>query len=419
MFEAAPELRGELRWPLWQRVGFRALLIYFVLLTLPFPLTVVPKLGDAIAGLWDTGSGDTTYAYLLYAVFIVLALAGTGIWSLLDRKSIAHPRAARWLELGVRFYLGATMCSYGLQKLVPMQMPAPSLSRLLTPIGDISPMGLVWLFMGASPVYESLAGAVEVLGGLLLFHRRTRLLGATLVAIVMTNVVMLNFFYDVPVKLYSCHLLLMAIGILALDGRRLVNMFVLNREAPPAKLDPLFTTARAKRISDALGTLLALAIVGSQVWMVVSYYPVYGPGRPQHALYGIHEVERFVCAGEERPPLLTDELRWRALIVDGALPIELEGERYPGSVTIQAMDGELVHYSVELDDAAAQMVLSSQAPEHPGGTLTWTRPNPGELVLRGDWGEVEVEIHLRARDLDEIELTNRGFHWISEVPYHR
>ena len=447
MSEVVSEPGAEPRWPRWQRVGFRALLIYLLLLLLPFPLSVVPKLGDALAEVWDmghksvvlwiyglglglgqdlylgpTGSGDTTYAYLLHALFLVLALAGAGIWSLLERTTLAHPRAARWLELYTRFYLAATLCSYGLEKLVPMQMPEPGLDRLLTPIGDISPMGLVWLFMGASPVYESLAGAAELLGGLLLFHRRTRLLGATLSTIIMTNVVMLNYLYDVPVKLYSSQLLLMAIAIVALDGRRLVNVFVLNREAPPAELDSLFTTARAKRVSAALGALLAVTIVGTQVWKVVSYYPVYGPGRPHHALYGIHEVERFVYAGEERPPLLTDELRWRALVVNKALPMEFEGELYPGSVSIQAMSGELIRYRVEFDDAAAKMMLSPQDPKHPGGTggtLIWTRPQPDELVLRGIWNEAEVEIHMRARDLDAFELTTRGFHWINEFPYHR
>ena len=40
-------------------------------------------------------------------------------------------------------------------------------------------------------------------------------------------------------------------------------------------------------------------------------------------------------------------------------------------------------------------------------------------MLRGNWNETKVEIHMRARDLDEFELTTRGFHWINEFPYHR
>lgn len=41
----------------------------------------------------------------------------------------------------------------------------------------------------------------------------------------MTNVFALNLFYDVPVKLFSGHLLLAALLLLALDARRLLAAF--------------------------------------------------------------------------------------------------------------------------------------------------------------------------------------------------
>src|SRR5947199_1204250 len=103
------------------------------------------------------------------------------------------------------------MLSFGAYKVIKSQFPAPSLDRLLEPYGDSSPMGLLWTFMGASKAYTIFGGFAEMLGGALLTVRRTTLLGALVCIGVITNIVMLNFSYDVPVKLYSTHLLLMAI----------------------------------------------------------------------------------------------------------------------------------------------------------------------------------------------------------------
>ena len=66
-------------------------------------------------------------------------------------------------------------------------------------------------------------GVVELLGGVLLTCRRTRLLGALVVLGVMANVVMLNFCYDVSVKLHSSHLLAMTLFVAAAGLRRLVD----------------------------------------------------------------------------------------------------------------------------------------------------------------------------------------------------
>ena len=71
-------------------------------------------------------------------------------------------------------------------------------------------MGLLWTFMGASESYTIFSGISEMAGGLLVTARRTTLLGALVCIGVLGNIVMLNFSYDVPVKLLSCHLFAMA-----------------------------------------------------------------------------------------------------------------------------------------------------------------------------------------------------------------
>ena len=60
----------------------------------------------------------------------------------------------------------------------------------------------------------------------------------------MSNVVMLNFAYDVPVKLLSAHIVLMCLYLAMPDMRALFDFFVRNRAAAPAVAQPLFTQKR-------------------------------------------------------------------------------------------------------------------------------------------------------------------------------
>ena len=83
--------------------------------------------------------------------------------------------------------------------------------------------------MGASESYTMFVGFAEMISGILLFPRKTSTLGALMSIGVLSNVVALNFSYDVPVKLYSSHLLAMAIFVLLPEARRLANFFIFNR----------------------------------------------------------------------------------------------------------------------------------------------------------------------------------------------
>lgn len=428
-------------WSRWKLAGFRALLVYFVLFTFPFPLSYVPVIGDWVFAAWTaiqhaaagwvanhllglgselytspSGSGDRTVDYVIAMMSAVIALASALTWTLVDRKPRAYPRVARWLEIDCRLALAVIMISYGLIKVAALQMPQPGLTQLLTPLGELTPMGLVWTLMGVSPAYQAIAGAAEAIGGILLFWRRTRLLGATIIAIVMTNVVLLNYFYNVPVKLFSSHLLAMAIGLMLLDARRLLAIFVLNQPAPAADLAPLFAGHKAQIGAGALKLAFLSLVIGLEISQTIEGDRMFGNGRERHELWGIHDVVTFTQDGNELPPLLTDELRWKALIVDHALPIETQAWTSPGVVVVQGMDGTMEQYSVEFDDAAQTMTLSHGEEETVVGVLTFERSGRIGLLLTGEWFGSKVEIRLRERDLDGMHLTHRGFHWVNAVP---
>jgi uncharacterized membrane protein YphA (DoxX/SURF4 family) len=111
----------------------------------------------------------------------------------------------------LRLGLAVTMVVYGFSKVWVRQFPPLDEWTAFQSYGDSSPMGLLWRFMGHSPTYERFTGFAEVLAGVLLATRRTATPGALVMVAVMANVVMLNFCFDVPVKLASTHLLVFAL----------------------------------------------------------------------------------------------------------------------------------------------------------------------------------------------------------------
>jgi hypothetical protein len=220
---------------------------------------------------------------------------------------------------------------------------------------------------------------------------------------VLTNVVVLNLCYDVPVKLYSAHLLGMAVFLVYPHLRRLVNVLVLNRPAEPAPLQPLFRHPWAHRGAFVLRTVIIFGFTGLFLQQAYENSRMFAPKVPLH---GIWEVETLELNGTDRPPLLTDSTRWRRLLFE-----------HPDLVLVQLVDGGWDGYKLTLKDQ--QMTLRKYDDPHWKSPLTWRQVEPGLLALEGTFGGQAMQARLRRLDESEILLISRGFHWINESPYNR
>src|SRR5690606_21910830 len=200
------------------------------------------------------------------------------------------------------------LLTYGFAKIFPTQFPFPSPLRLLQTYGDSSPMGLAWTFMGYSPGFSMFTGLAEALGGFFLFFRRTTVFGALLSITVLGNVVAMNFFYDIPVKLYSAHLLVIAVLIIAPDIPRLAAFFF-SRQALPAPGAVPGLSRRWMRITRiVLKAIFVPGVVGMMAWSNLK------PSRAMKKasdmpLYGLYEVTSFERNAESVPPMATDSTR--------------------------------------------------------------------------------------------------------------
>lgn len=412
-------------WGIGWRIGFRFGALVVALFQFPFPLTAFPHirwLTDWLTRPWDwaivwfaeralglpapslvpNGSGDTTAAYVHSLLVLLVAALGTVVWSVVDRRRAAYPRLARLLWIGLRYSLAFAMLSYGFAKILKSQFPDLHPGRLSELVGEMSPMGLLWTFMGYSTAYSVFAGLAEAIGGALLLWRRTVALGAVLIAIVMANVVMLNLCFDVPVKLYATRLLLEAI-VIGLPGMRRMLSAALGHAVAAVPPRPR-TSIRAERIRLAA----KLVVIGLMVWTLYGQFS----GRPSrnarvHELYGTWQVDSYLVDGSEGA--LGDPDRWREISAN------------PRALWIRPLSGRQRAYELEVDAASRTITVKRYDDDFKligeSETWTYTRPAPDRLIIDGKHhsGQLHVELH---RAPDPLLLT-RGFHWINEAPFNR
>ncbi|WP_280343682.1 DoxX family protein [Nocardia neocaledoniensis] len=360
------------------------------------------------AELTMNGSGDQAAIWIQCGLVLLVALLVTVVWSVLDRRRPAYPRSLSWFMTALRLCVGGQLLFYGFAKLIPTQMPEPALTTLLTRVGDLTPMTMLWTQVGSSPVYEMALGLAEVLAGLLLFWPRTATLGALLGVVSMAQVFLLNLTFDVPVKMLSGHLLLMSLVLLAPQARRLANVLVLERDSGPATQPPLFGSARANRWASVAQVALGLWIVAGCVSLGMESWREYGGGVPKPELYGIWEVAEYTVDGDPVPPLHTDQARWQRLIIDTT------GAAY------QRMDDTIVPAEAVTDPAAPTLTLTlpaRQPDSAPYATLAVERPADDRLLLRGDVDGRATTVTLTRVDLDSFPLRGTGFRWVQNNPY--
>ncbi|TKC10838.1 hypothetical protein FA048_11760 [Pedobacter polaris] len=367
------------------------------ILHLSYPITVKPN-----------GSGDTTYNYVLQLLWIIFALLITTIWTILDRRRPSYHQFQYWSRIVVRYFLAYMLFVYGFVKVIKLQFPFPDLIRLTEPYGDSTPMGLAWTFVGYSSGYNLFTGGAEVLAGILLFYKRTALFGALVAMTVMANVVAMNFAYDIPVKIFSLNLLIMAAWIAWYDKDRLINFFFLNKTATPSLIEYTYHTKWKKNIQLSLKVIAILFALYSTLYSNLNTAKKYGDAAPKPSLYGIYDVKTFNLKGQLLPPLTTDSLRWKRMIIS-----------YPGYARITKMNNSTFWIKLKVDTNAKTLNFTSTSDSTHQYMLNYAKLGKDQLVLKGLMNKDSVNIQFKQFDHTKFNLVKTGFNWVNEYPNNR
>jgi uncharacterized membrane protein YphA (DoxX/SURF4 family) len=118
---------------------------------------------------------------------------------------------SRWLILAIRVLLAAVFILYGVLKLLGLQLSTGDLSDVR--FGDASPLIVTWHFFSLSPLYHNAIGIAQIITGLLLLGPRTAAIGALCFFVIILNIVLINFGYDIATDVK-----IMSVILLGLDG---------------------------------------------------------------------------------------------------------------------------------------------------------------------------------------------------------
>jgi hypothetical protein len=294
-------------------------------------------------------------------------------------------------------------------------------------------MHLLWTFMGASDAYSRFTGFGELLGGVLLCARCTTLLGALVSFAVMSHVVALNFCYDVPVKLFSSHLVLTCLFLIAPDFRWMVKAFVFGQPTQARGSKPLFGRPLWDRSLSVARTVVVLTFISATFYNNYDNSKLYGKRVPEPPLFGLWEVEEFILDGTSRPPSTTDEGRWQRVIFRKPRTFQKSKPGKPSVGIINMLGKQLIEFEVEVNQNEKTIRFQRLTPaaaegESPGAySLSYNEPESNVINLEGELdfsveangGLKTVNVRLRHYGKDRFLLLNRGFRWINEVPYNR
>jgi hypothetical protein len=342
----------------------------------------------------DNGDVGEEFARLLLAV--VIGLVAAAIWTMRDRE---RPRGA-WVpettRVLLRYSIALGLVSYGIAKLLPQQFPPLSPIVLDQRVGELRPMSLLWTFMQYSRPYAFFGGVMEIVAVLLLCFRRTATLGAIVCVAVMSNVMLLNYAYDVPVKLYATMIVVSATVLLLYDLPRLSAFFLTNRTAPPSGDSFIH-----RRVGTATRwTLKTLAVASVIISSVVAMSPSASAGEPERATVGANgtwTVTSFV-----RDTRATDSIPagalWTRLIIS------------PANVIIRLANDSLIACTRQTSDASS---IGLRCGRNRTGLVHWTREG-SVLRLSGAFDGADVGVAMRLVAPDEYRLKRGGFHLITD-----
>ncbi|GAA1081483.1 MULTISPECIES: hypothetical protein [Tsukamurella] len=371
--------------PVWRTVGALGARVTG---TAPAPVDVAT--GSDLAWAWQFHAGALVIGIAVGLVWGVLAVRGD------DRGRAGIERAGRVLRAAAIGVLAVAMLLYGLAKVIPAQMGYMNLPAYqLQAVGDTEPFSLLWGYMAASTPYTVITGAIELTAGLLLIVPRTRLVGAMLSIAALTQIVLLNVFYDVPVKLLAAELLVIAV-VLVFPHRRELLRAVLPTAASPAR-------RTGTVVAGVLAAVLIAATVSGNLARVDTM------NTPRDPRDGVWRAVSLTVDGA--PALATGEAGpvWTSIAITlrGTADRPASGSAQDSLVT-QAPDGAVTAWGLRV--RGDRFTVRRGASAAPVDLLVTTVPGGLRMVGTVDGRSLDARYERRALERrDDIRLVQAPF----------
>src|SRR6478609_1898180 len=325
-------------WKNWEKILFRVSFIFFVAMSFPnsfswYSMVVhldwfnlnyrdlydVARFGSGISFFGNTIFGSNLSGYATWVITLLFSIAGGALWTVVLKlrklEPLEYNNLYYWLRVIVRYRAGIGIIGFGFTKLLPTQMPYPSLGILNTDFGDLTSQKIFWLSVGIVPWYQVFAGVVESAAGTLLFFRKTTFIGAVLLFGALGDIVYVNFAYDGGVHVYASYFVLLSGFLMVYYIPHLYKLFILEQRTTPIYHYPALSQPWQKytRVTLKAATIFIFLIVLFYLQLINFWYDPYKQPSSKGVtqLRGNYNVKEFRYKNQVIPYSPLDSVRWQ------------------------------------------------------------------------------------------------------------
>lgn len=336
---------------------------------------------------------DFTSMYILVLLLGITAFILSLVISYWKKWPLNRERSLPVLYSIFYYYLSLQLLKYGADKIFKNQFYVPEPNILYTPLGRVNKDLLYWSSMGTSHFYSVFLGALEILAGLLVVVKRTRLAGFLLSFGILLNVVVINFAFDISVKLFSLFLLGLTIYLAAPYCRRMLQSLLSNRVVEAVKeSEPL--------ISNRFFSVFIKCFAAGLICLEV-FYPAIKTGRingdtaSRPFLHGAYQVVKPV-SGIDTSSAESD--------------IKMFFIHKDGYIIFQDRSDQMADYKLQYDTAGKLLVLTDYQ-MHQRRVLYDYFPADSLLTLYFNKPAGEYTLTGKAIDWRRLPALSKEFHW--------
>lgn len=409
-------------------VRFRLALFYFLfsfctgfILLFPIPYYLLPETGNffeplvlpliksiahAFFGVTDPFTAhlysDSVSLYVLVFLLSLISLLVSVFAVFRNGREVSEKLKYIFYTL-ITYFLALTLFKYGADKIFKHQFFLPEPNTLFTPVGQLTPDLLFWSSMGTSYSYTVFSGIVEIIPAALLLFRKTRFAGALIATGVLINVVMINFGFDITVKIFSMFLLLCALILVATNGKPLFRFLFRNENAAIVQHEIKFNDRKKLLVYVFVKTfVIGLFLMESfSIYFELNNLNDDLYARPP--LHGAYDVNVFYKDGKFVPASMEYPDRFKRIFIHRR-----------SYLIVQTMDDRFIDYDLKLD-TMNQIMRIEKYWNIPSEVTDISYKKQGRnLQITGQFFDYFLNISTTRINLDSLPLLRERWHWTIE-----
>lgn len=236
------------------------------------------------------------------------------------------------------YYIAIVFLRYGFDKVFKRQFYLPEPNILYSNFGSLTKDMLFWSTMGTSHIYSIVTGVIEVLSGILILFKRTRIAGFFLALIVSINILLINISFDISVKLFTSFLLMVVLFNLYAVLKTTYAFFIQHKAVQ------LSASEHGIPVNKRVHAGLCVVIIGLVLTPTISSRNFNDDNAQRPLLHGAYQIEHFTINNDS---LSRSDFPYRRFFI--------HRNNY---IIFQKEDDTMVDYFFEINEDARQMTIT-------------------------------------------------------------